>query len=61
MNEQTNLPVNWYTVKNVMKFTICLLYNVVWKLKTVFSKGKSIYFTLEINWLNAKFYYAYES
>ena len=37
-----------YTVTNVMKFTICLLFNVVSKLKTGFSKKKSIYFTLEI-------------
>ena len=44
------------TVKNVMEFTICLLFNVVWKLKTGFSKNKSIYFTLEIKLLNAKFY-----
>ena len=26
-----------YTVNNIMKFTIFLLYNVVWKLKTGFS------------------------
>ena len=37
-----------YTVKNIMKFTIYLLYIVVWKLKTGFSKRKFIYFKLEI-------------
>ena len=36
-----------YTVKIVMNFIICLLFNVR-KLKTGFSKKKSIYFTLEI-------------
>ena len=36
------------TVKNVMKFTICLLFNVIWKLKNGLRKKKSIYFALEI-------------
>ena len=42
------ITILFYTVKNVMKFTICLLFNVVWILKIGFNKKKSIYFTLEI-------------
>ena len=40
-----------YTVKNVTNFTICLIFNVVKKLKTGFSKKKSICFTLEIKYI----------
>ena len=29
-----------YTVKNVVEFIVCLLFNVVWKLKTRFGKKK---------------------
>ena len=36
--DETSITNKFHTVKNVMKFAICLLFNVVWKLKTGFNK-----------------------
>ena len=50
-----------FTVKNVMKFTICLLYSVVWKLKLGLAKENLYISHWKLSNLILNFIYAYWS